>query len=65
MGQTDFDYFEAFDFLACVITTPIVVVVTKDSPYQTIEVLNAAAQENPAVLLYASAGAGSITPLAA
>ncbi len=65
MGQTDFDYFEAFDFLACVITTPIVVVVTADSPYQTIEELNAAAQENPEMLLYASAGAGSITHLAA
>lgn len=51
MGQTDFDYFEVFDFLACVITTPIVVVVTADSPYQTIEELNAAAQENPEMLL--------------
>lgn len=64
MNQTDFDYFEAFDFLACVITTPIVVVVTKDSPYQTIEELIAAASAEPEALLYASAGAGSITHLA-
>lgn len=65
LGQTDFDYFEAFDFLGCVITTPIVVVVTADSPYSTIEELIAYAQANPEDLLYASAGAGSITHLAA
>lgn len=65
LGQTDFEYFDAFDFLACVITTPIVVVVTADSPYNTIEDLIADAQANPEALLYASAGAGSITHLAA
>ncbi len=65
LGQTDFDYFEAFDFLACVITTPIVVVVTAESPYTTIDELMAAAQKDPEGLLYASAGAGSITHLAA
>lgn len=65
LGQTDFDYFEAFDFLACVITTPIVVVVKADSPYKTIDDLLAAAKENPEDILYASAGAGSITHLAA
>lgn len=64
MGKTDFDYFEAFDFLACVITTPIVVVVTAQSPYQTIGELEQAAKEKPEELLYASAGAGSITHLA-
>ena len=65
LGQTDFDYFEEFDFLACVITTPIVVVVTADSPYKTIDDLLAAAKENPEDIIYASAGAGSITHLAA
>lgn len=65
LGQTDFEYFDAFDFLACVITNPIVVVVTPDSPYNTIEELIADAQANPEALLYASAGAGSITHLAA
>lgn len=65
LGQTDFDYFEEFDFLACVITTPIVVVVTADSPYQTIEDLLAAAKAEPESIIYASAGAGSITHLAA
>lgn len=65
LGQTDFDYFEAFDFLACVITTPIVVVVTAESPYITIDELMDAAQKDPESLLYASAGAGSITHLAA
>ena len=65
LGQTDFDYFEEFDFLACVITTPIVVVVTADSPYKTIDDLLAAAKANPEDILYASAGAGSITHLAA
>ena len=65
LGQTDFDYFEEFDFLACVITTPIVVVVTADSPYKTIDDLLAAAKENPEEIIYASAGAGSITHLAA
>ena len=65
LGQTDFEYFEAFDFLACVITNPIVVVVTPDSPYNTIDELIADAQANPEGLLYASAGAGSITHLAA
>lgn len=65
LGQTDFDYFEEFDFLACVITTPIVVVVTADSPYKTIDELLAAAKANPEDILYASAGAGSITHLAA
>lgn len=64
LGQTDFDYFEAFDFLACVITTPIVVVVTAESPYTTIDELIAAAQADPEGLMYASAGAGSITHLA-
>lgn len=65
LGQTDFEYFDAFDFLACVITNPIVVVVTPDSPYNTIEDLIEDAQANPEALLYASAGAGSITHLAA
>lgn len=65
LGQTDYDYFEELDFLACVITTPVVVVVTADSPYQTIEDLLAAAQAEPEAILYASAGAGSITHLAA
>lgn len=65
LGQTDFEYFDAFDFLACVITNPIVVVVTPDSPYNTIEDLIADAEANPEALLYASAGAGSITHLAA
>ena len=65
LGQTDFDYFEEFDFLACVITTPIVVVVTADSPYKTIDDLLAAAKAEPEAILYASAGAGSITHLAA
>ncbi len=65
LGQTDFDYFEEFDFLACVITTPIVVVVTAESPYKTIDDLLAAAKANPEDILYASAGAGSITHLAA
>ena len=65
LGQTDFDYFEEFDFLACVITTPIVVVVTADSPYKTIDDLLAAAKKNPEDIIYASAGAGSITHLAA
>lgn len=65
LGQTDFDYFEEFDFLACVITTPIVVVVTADSPYKTIDDLLAAANAEPEAILYASAGAGSITHLAA
>ncbi len=65
LGQTDFDYFEEFDFLACVITTPIVVVVTAESPYKTIDELLAAAKANPEDILYASAGAGSITHLAA
>lgn len=64
LGASDFDYFEAFDFLACVITTPIVVVVTAESPYQTIEDLVKAGKEQPDELLYASAGAGSITHLA-
>ena len=36
LGQTDYDYFEELDFLSCVITTPIVVVVTAESPYKTI-----------------------------
>ncbi len=65
LGQTDFDYFEEFDFLACVITTPIVVVVTADSPYKTIDDLLAAAKAEPEAIIYASAGAGSITHLAA
>ena len=65
LGQTDFDYFEEFDFLACVITTPIVVVVTADSPYKTIDDLLDAAKKNPEDIIYASAGAGSITHLAA
>lgn len=65
LGQTDYDYFADLDFLACVITTPIVVVVTADSPYQTIDELIAAATAEPEALLYASAGAGSITHLAA
>ncbi len=65
LGQTDFDYFEEFDFLACVITTPIVVAVKADSPYQTIDDLIAAAQADPEGIFYASAGAGSITHLAA
>lgn len=65
LGQTDFNYFDEFDFLACVITTPIVVAVTADSPYQTIDDLIAAAQADPEGLLFASAGAGSITHLAA
>lgn len=64
LGGSDFDYFETFDFLACVITTPIVVVVTAESPYQTIEELVKAGKEQPDELLYASAGAGSITHLA-
>ena len=64
LGQTDFEYFDEFDFLACVITTPIVVVVTPESPYTTIEELIAAAQAAPEELIYASAGAGSITHLA-
>jgi len=64
LGQTDYDYFEELDFLSCVITTPIVVVVTAESPYQTIEELIAAAQADPEALIYASAGAGSITHLA-
>ena len=65
LGQTDFEYFDAFDFLACVITTPIVVTVTADSPYQTIEDLIAAIEADPEGIFYASAGAGSITHLAA
>ena len=65
LGQTDFDYFEEFDFLACVITTPIVVVVTADSPYKTIDDLLDAAKKNPEDIIYASAGVGSITHLAA
>lgn len=65
LGASDFDYFEAFDFLACVITTPIVVVVTAESPYKTIEDLLAKAAEEPEGLFFASAGAGSITHLAA
>lgn len=65
LGQTDFDYFEEFDFLACVITTPIVVVVKADSPFQTIDDLLAAAKADPEYYIYASAGAGSITHLAA
>lgn len=64
LGSSDFDYFEAFDFLACVITTPIVVVVKSDSPYNTIEDLIKVGKEQPDELLYASAGAGSITHLA-
>ncbi|MEG0740769.1 MAG: tripartite tricarboxylate transporter substrate binding protein [Clostridia bacterium] len=63
-GTSDFDYFDKFDFLCCVITTPIVVAVTADSPYQTIEDLIAAATKDPEKLMYASAGAGSITHLA-
>ena len=51
LGQTDFDYFEAFDFLACVITTPIVVVVTAESPYTTVDELIAAAQADPEGLM--------------
>jgi len=65
LGKTDFEYFDEFDFLACVITTPIVVVVTPESPFQTIEDLIAAAQADPEAYIYASAGAGSITHLAA
>lgn len=65
LGQTDYDYFAELDFLGCVITTPIVVVVTAESPYKTIDELIAAAQADPEALLYASAGAGSITHLAA
>lgn len=65
LGQTDYEYFDELDFLACVITTPIVVVVTPESPYTTVEELIAAAQAAPEELIYASAGAGSITHLAA
>lgn len=65
LGAADYDYFEELDFLACVITTPIVVVVTAESPYQTIGDLTAAAQADPEGLFFASAGAGSITHLAA
>lgn len=64
LGQTDFDYFDAFDFIACVVTIPIVVAVTPDSPYQTIDELVAAAKADPEGLMFASAGAGSITHLA-
>ena len=65
LGQTDFDYFQAFDFLGCVVTIPIVAVVTAESPYKTIDDLVAAAKAAPETLMYASAGAGSITHLAA
>ncbi len=65
LNQTDFDYFTEFDFLACVITTPIVVVVTAESPYKTIDDLLADVKANPEDIIYASAGAGSITHLAA
>lgn len=65
LGAADYDYFEELDFLACVITTPIVVVVTAESPYQTIDDLTAAAEADPEALFFASAGAGSITHLAA
>lgn len=65
LGASDYDYFESLDFLACVITTPIVVVVPAESDYQSIEDLIAAAKEAPEALFYASAGAGSITHLAA
>lgn len=65
LGQTDFEYFDEFDFLACVITTPIVVVVTPESPYMTIEDLLKDAAERPEEIIYASAGSGSITHLAA
>lgn len=65
VGAADYDYFAELDFLACVITTPIVVVVTADSPYKTIDELIAAAKAAPETLFFASAGAGSITHLAA
>ncbi len=65
LGQTDFEYFDAFDFLCCVITTPIVVLVKADSPYMTIGELVEADKQNPGELFFASAGAGSITHLAA
>lgn len=65
LEAADYDYFEELDFLACVITTPIVVAVKAESPYQTIEDLIAAAEEKPEDLFFASAGAGSITHLAA
>ncbi len=64
LGGADFDYFEEFDFLACIITTPIVVVVKAESPYKTFEDLLAADKAKPGDLFYASAGAGSITHLA-
>ncbi len=63
-GTSGFDYFEKFDFLCCVITTPIVVVVTAESPYKTIDDLIAAGKEKPDEIAFASAGNGSITHLA-
>jgi tripartite-type tricarboxylate transporter receptor subunit TctC len=65
MGQTDYDYFKELEFIGCVVTIPIVIVVRPDSQFKTIDDLLAAAKAKPEDLIIANAGANSITDLAA
>jgi tripartite-type tricarboxylate transporter receptor subunit TctC len=64
-GTTEYDYLEIFEPLALVVSIPIAITVTANSPFKTIEELIDYAKENPGKLQYGHAGIGSITHVTA
>ena len=59
-----FDTVNDFQMISMLIYFPFVIAVKKDSPYQTLEQLIAAAKANPGKINYSSAGVGSTQHLA-